>query len=327
MKTDAASASDASVESALSLSRGRVTLGVSVVIPCRNGAKYLRECLESALAQDFVGLMEILVADDGSTDGSQEIVESFGSRVRLLRCPEGATHGPAAARNRAIMASTHPLVALLDQDDLWLPGHLSTLASLMAAQPDLGMACDNGHYISSTGKKMGSRIAESLRPALTADSLLLDCFIAPCGVMIRRSAIEQVGLFDEDLLLVDDHDMWLRLLEVFPAAYVAIFGYCYRLHSEQNSLNPLMWRNAEQVLAKARTRHPYSCTLVRKRRAVLAYRHGEIAFRERRFCYAIGLLGKAAFLDPPRALKELGVCTKRLLRRGTVLRAQQGVPR
>ncbi len=135
--------------------------------------------------------------------------------------------------------------------------------------------------------------------------------------MIRRRAIEQVGLFDEDakLLYAEDYDMWLRILEVFPAAYVPAYGYCYRLHSSQVSLNPVIWRYAEHALAKAIARHPYSRKVIRKRRAVLAYRHGEIAFRERRVFRGIALLCTAAALDPSRALMELGLRTKRFFRR------------
>ncbi len=285
--------------------------GVSVIIPCYNGAMYLRQCLESVLAQDFGGLVEVIVADDGSTDESEAVARGFSPRVTFLPCPGGrgggASHGCGAARNRAIEVSSMPLVALLDCDDLWLPGHLSNLAMAMAARPDVGMACDNGYYISESGKIIGSIISESHRPVMTAESVLLDCFTDPSGVMIRRSAMDHVGRFAEcaDLLYVEDHDMWLRLLEVLPGAYVPEHGYCYRLHSQQVSLNPVMWNNAKNVLAKASARYPYSRQVVRKQRAVLAYRHSQIAHRERRYLRATVLLAKAAICDPARAIVEV----------------------
>jgi GT2 family glycosyltransferase len=201
----------------------------------------------------------------------------------------------------------------LDQDDRWLPKHISTLESAIAARPEVGIVWDNFRYISSGGRPMCVRIAESRPPVLTAESLLLDCYLIVNGAVVRRSAIEKVGLFDENIFLADDHDMCLRLLEAFPAAYIPNVGWEYRLHPEQSSFNPLMWKNAEQVLAKAIARYPYSRKVIRKRRAVLAYRHGEIAFRERRVFRGIVLLCKAATLDPPRALMELGQRTKSLI--------------
>jgi glycosyltransferase involved in cell wall biosynthesis len=288
--------------------------GVSVIIPCYNGAKYLRQTLQSVLAQDFGGSMDVIVADDGSTDGSQVIAESFAPQVTFLPSPDASVHSLPATRNRAIMESQSPFIAFLDADDLWLPCHVASLASAMAADPDLGLACDDGFYIDDLGKNLGIIIPPSSRPSVTAESMLVNCFTDPSGVMVRRSAITRVGAFSEQLRYAEDHDLWLRILETCRGAYVPSFGYCYRLHSTQMSGNPMMWDYAEEVLARAIARYPYKRRVVRKRRAVLAYRHSQIAFRSRRMASAFGLICKAALLDPPRAAKELFL-RARILRR------------
>lgn len=98
-------------------------LGVSVVIPCYNAARYIREAIQSVLDQQYDGPLEVLVGEDGSTDNSREIAESFGPPVRVLCDPNGVNRGMSAVRNRCISAAAHSLIAFLDADDYWLPGH------------------------------------------------------------------------------------------------------------------------------------------------------------------------------------------------------------
>jgi len=102
---------------------------VSVVIPCYNGGAFLRETLESVLAQTRPAL-EVIVVDDGSTDDSGALAESFGPPVRVIRQPN---QGESVARNRAIAEATGEWVAFCDADDTWLPAKLAEQAKLMAA--------------------------------------------------------------------------------------------------------------------------------------------------------------------------------------------------
>jgi glycosyltransferase involved in cell wall biosynthesis len=279
--------------------------GVSVVIPCYNGQRFLGACLDSVRAQDFRGPLEILVGDDGSADNSAAIAAAHGQPVKVLRHPAGANRGVSATRNLCLRAACHPLIAFLDADDLWLPGHLTTLTAALEANPAAGMAYDNGYYMTADGRSSGQRLAPSHR-APDAATLLLDCCLAINGVAVRKRVLEQVGLFDELLRYGEDHDLWLRIIEQFPAVYVPVYGYVYRQHTEQSTKRAdLMWRDATQVLEKARVRYPYEKAVVRKRTAVISYRKGECALRRRQLMRAAYHLGKAAWCDPTRAVGEL----------------------
>ena len=280
-------------------------LGVSVVIPCYNAAKFIRETLDSVLAQDYDGPLEVLVGDDGSTDGSVEIVASFGPPVRLLVKTPHEERSASHARNRCLRAASQPFVAFLDADDLWLPGHLAPLAETLTARPQLGLVYDKGYYVTADDRILAPIFAEPHRPRVTADELLVENCIATGNVMVRREVFARVGVFDENLRHAEDHDMWLRVLEAFPAEYIPVFGFKYRMHEGQKSLKPALWTNAAKVLSNACRRYPYRWSSIRRRKAVLAYRSSQIAIHDRQLIRAACFLMKAGMLDPWRAVREI----------------------
>ena len=106
---------------------------VSVIVPAYNRERYLGEALDSIFAQDYRPL-EVIVADDGSTDGTARVARAY-SEVRLLSLPH---RGVAAARNAAIAASTGSLLAFLDSDDLWVAGKLDAQVGLLEGNPQIG---------------------------------------------------------------------------------------------------------------------------------------------------------------------------------------------
>jgi glycosyltransferase involved in cell wall biosynthesis len=287
--------------------------GVSVIIPCYNGGRYLRAAIECALGQGYPGPLEVLVGDDGSTDDSPAVAASFGAAVTVLRHPGGANRGLPATRNLCIREARHPLIAPLDADDLWLPGHLLALARALAAAPEAMLAYDNGYYMDAQGRRYGSRYVGT--PSLDPETLLLNFCLLPSGVLVRKQAFEEVGLFDESLRYGEDLDMWLRITENFPIRYVPIDGFLYRQHGGQMSRSAeVLWTYTQEVVRRAGARYPYRRAAIRRKMGVLSYRLSQHAFRQRRLWRAAGHLGAAALWDPGRALGELG---RRLLGRGT----------
>lgn len=277
---------------------------MSVVIPCFNGAKYLRPCLESALAQHDPGPAEVLVGDDGSTDDSARIAESNGPRVRVLHHPGRANRGLPATRNLCIREARYPLIAFLDADDVWLPGHLNALVGALADNPLTALAYGNGRYLDDDGRLYGRRLPPG-HTVPTPEALLVDNCLTVNGMLIRKVVFTHVGLFDESLRYSEDHDMWLRIFEKYPVVYAPVFGYAYRQHAGQMSRHSdLIWQFAQRVVNKARARYPYRRSVLRRRMAVLAYRRGECAWRGRDYMRGAAHLGRALLLDPGRAVRE-----------------------
>lgn len=168
---------------------------VVALVPVWNGAAFLREALDSILAQE-PPVDEIVVIDDGSTDGSGDIARSYGPRVHVVRQENG---GLASARNAAVRESRADVIAFLDSDDVWPRGRLAVLLQALGANPDCGI--------------VQGRLQRMVRSGGMDEWQLVDeSWLAPnvATALIRRSAFAAVGPFDGKVAGGDDVDWLLR---------------------------------------------------------------------------------------------------------------------
>jgi glycosyltransferase involved in cell wall biosynthesis len=203
---------------------------VSVVVPAYNRADTLARAVDSALAQTL-GDIEVLVVDDGSTDGTRALVEGWADpRVRYLA--HDANRGVSAARNTGVEAARGEYVAFLDSDDEWLPRKLDRQLSVLEDRGEgwVGAYCD----VASTGLSLGGRIAAAVskhlfRSAapreggreLAAALLSMQVFMGPGStLLVERDAVAATGGFDEGLSIYEDWDLVLRVLSGGKIAYV-----------------------------------------------------------------------------------------------------------
>jgi glycosyltransferase involved in cell wall biosynthesis len=187
---------------------------VTAAITTYNRVGYLPEALASACAQELDGELEVLVVDDGSTDGTRELVAGYGDGVRYVRRENG---GRSAARNTAIEEARGTYVAFLDSDDRWLPGKLRRQLAAFDAQPGLGMVHGHVEVIDAEGAVMAEMSAYHQRlferaheRPVTYARYAFDCRCFSTAVMIPRALLERLGGYDPALLL-DDYDLYLRL--------------------------------------------------------------------------------------------------------------------
>jgi glycosyltransferase involved in cell wall biosynthesis len=189
---------------------------VSVIIPTLNRVGTILPAVESALAQTHHHL-EVIVVDDGSTDGTADVLDRFGRGVKVVR---QANAGPSAARNRGVKESNGEIVAFLDSDDHWTPGKIERQVNLLERAGE-GMCCcvcnamvknedgsTKGHTFDFAGIKPGFIEGEWINPdeVLTTRFLLFNQVVA-----IRRKAFEKVGGFNESLRLLEDYELSVRL--------------------------------------------------------------------------------------------------------------------
>ena len=184
---------------------------VSVVIPAFNVAPWLRQTVNSVLAQTHQPA-EVIIVDDGSSDETPEVAKSFGSSVTYIR---QANAGVGAARNTGFRHSSGNYIAFVDADDLWLPDKLERQIDLLDSNPHLGWVYCDAFVVDSTDTKVLDRIGRTaeLPEGDIVRDLLLRNFIACPTPVIRRALFEKLGGFNEDraITVAADWDMWLRL--------------------------------------------------------------------------------------------------------------------
>lgn len=182
---------------------------VSVVIPLYNARDVIRDTIESVFAQTYHDY-EIVVIDDGSTDGSGDVLRAYGDRLRYIQQPNG---GVAQARNRGIAASLGRYIALLDHDDLWEPDKLAKQVAVLDEQPAVGMVVTDVSHIDRAGRPM-NQLGPAYQPQHEFARLFVQGFVpTPSATLIRTAILRAVGGFDEQFNSagMDDHELWTRI--------------------------------------------------------------------------------------------------------------------
>lgn len=181
---------------------------VTVVVPTYQGEQFLRATLDSVLAQTFTDY-ELVVCDDGSTDGTLAILDGYGDRLRLVK---QQNRGVAAARNHAARHARGELLAFLDHDDLWEPEMLATLVPMMREDEDLGLVYSDAHVIDKAGIVRGRR-GRYLRyhAGDVFDPLLRGNFIPVETTLMRTALYRELGGCDEGLRYLEDYELCLRV--------------------------------------------------------------------------------------------------------------------
>lgn len=188
---------------------------VSIVIPTYNRAHTLQRAVDSVLIQTYHN-SEIVLVDDGSTDGTKELIENQYKNVRYFYIPHS---GVSKARNKGIEKAKGSWISFLDSDDYWLPEKLSSQLSFLKMNPEYKIChadeiwIKNGKRINQ-GKKHHKFTGWFFSPSLHM------CLISPSSVIIHTSVFDEIGVFDEDFKYGEDYELWLRITARYPVGYI-----------------------------------------------------------------------------------------------------------
>jgi glycosyltransferase involved in cell wall biosynthesis len=209
---------------------------VSIVIPCYNQAHYLSDALHSVLGQTFTD-WDVIIVNDGSTDNTAEIVSQFTDpRIRYIY---QENQGLGGARNSGIQAAQGEMIALLDSDDVWEPKYLEEMLDRLNGYSEAAAVYCGIQHINSRGQPLGKPSVKNVRPEAFHQTIIYEGnWLIPGAVIFRKKLADEVGLFDESLLGVEDTDLWLRLSDrhVFVGLPKALVRY--RLHDTNMSKDP-----------------------------------------------------------------------------------------
>jgi glycosyltransferase involved in cell wall biosynthesis len=196
---------------------------VDVLIPVRDGARFLPACLDGVFAQTL-SPRAVIVVDDGSTDATPRILAEYAARRPNLQVIRTEPRGVSHARNRALEASRGSFVAFLDSDDVWLPEKLARQMALFAANgPELGFVHCAYFCIDEDGRRLRRRVVEPRKRGDVFADLLEGYGLAgsASAVLARRDLVTAAGGFDESLALGEDWDLWIKMAKLGHVDFVA----------------------------------------------------------------------------------------------------------
>lgn len=271
---------------------------VSAIIPTYNRAHIVCEAIESVLAQTYPNV-ETIVVDDGSIDGTLEVLQRYGDRIRIV---SQKNSGPACARNRGVAASNGSLIAFLDSDDIWLPSKLERQVSLLDKAGAEVPCCLCNILMRWQDREFASFDRAWLRPNsdegvwVNVDEILATRFVLfNQGVVIRREVWAKIGGFDENMRFMEDYDLPLRLSLEGPWAFIreplVIWRETKASWYKQSQSEDLcqkactvqvfegLYAKVRDEAARARLKRLVMSGLKRARRQLFSARIGQMGFR------------------------------------------------
>lgn len=226
-----------------------MTPQISVVMPVRDGARWLREAIASVQVQTLEDF-ELIIVDDGSEDETPRIIEASGrgdSRIQVLRQER---RGLVPALNRGLTRARCPLVARLDADDRAHPQRLERQKQYLDGHPEIGLLGAWADQIDEQGARIGS-LRPPTRPKALAELLARMNPMLHSSIILRASVLQKVGFYRPAFEGAEDYDLWVRISEVTEVANLPECLLQYRVH-------------CESVTHRARARQMFSTRLVQR---------------------------------------------------------------
>lgn len=220
---------------------------VAFVTPVFDGERYLTACLDSALKQNGVEV-EVVAVDDGSTDGSADVLATYSDRIRVVH---QKNKGVCVARNVGFAQTSAPYVTFLDQDDWVEPEFAFKMSQVLDANPEAAAVYCEAVIHEQAGDVFGLQEGDHTDNMYLA---LLNgvCPMSPGAVMVRREAFQAVGGFDPSLQNIgEDLDLWIKLARYYPWKYLPEHLYSWRGHGSNMSEKVFaMYRGCKHLLSR-----------------------------------------------------------------------------
>ncbi len=233
---------------------------ISVILPVYNGQEYLATALDSLCRQSEVSVLDVIAVDDGSTDHTLAILESYRDRLPLRVVAQARAGNWVAGVNKGLSLAVGEYVSILHQDDLWAPDRLATLLEWTCRMKGVDMFLNPSHYIDRQGRSLGlwscplPLHGRPLAPAEWFPSLLVQNFISMPAPVMRRETLLRLPRMDEAVVYTADWKLWLTLASTCSAVYIPSPITSFRIHAVSQTIQCIRnladyRRQMEQVVA------------------------------------------------------------------------------
>ena len=202
---------------------------ISVIMSVYNGEKYLRQAVQSILTQTYADF-EFIIINDGSTDGSRELLEGFkDDRIRLFN---DENKGQTKSLNEAIRHSTGKYIARMDADDIALPQRFEKQIYVMESDSDVAMCGSFADVVDGGGRYIRTYRVPVSNSSIRRNILMHNPFIHS-SVMIRKDVLDAVGYYDESFNRAQDYELWTRIVFKYTTVNIPEILIKYRIHDDQ----------------------------------------------------------------------------------------------
>jgi glycosyltransferase involved in cell wall biosynthesis len=270
---------------------------VSVVIPVHDRADRIRPTLDSVRAQTFSDL-ELIVVDDGSTDGVADVVSAAQPTARIVRLDRNT--GASAARNRGVAEARGELIAFLDSDDLWSPDKLALQVDDFDRYPDASMSFTDVIYGRTGTRQVYSR-AHRFQPDRLFEQILEGIPILPSAILLRKRDFERVGGFDAEIAVAEDRDLYLRLAAIGPLRFLGLPLVRRVVYPDALSHRSELWETGFELVITRFLERPEGRRFRERAHELYALQLVKVGSRHlgsREWVRAASCLGRASVRDP-----------------------------
>jgi glycosyltransferase involved in cell wall biosynthesis len=220
---------------------------ISVVMPTLNQADFLRMAIDSVIRQGSERDVECIVVDGGSSDGTLDVLKSYGRRIRWLSEPDG---GQSDALNKGLHMATGEVLGWLNSDDFYEPGAIRRVVRALERVPSAQWVYGRVRIVDEQGREIRRAVTAYKNwrmRRLRYRRLLVENSISQMGVFWRRSAWERAGDFRTDLHLAMDYDYWLRLARASPGLHIPEYLGAFRWYGSSKSGSRFREQFAEEL--------------------------------------------------------------------------------
>lgn len=191
---------------------------ISVIIPTYNRAQFIRRAIDSVLNQTYKNF-ELIIVDDGSTDETEDFLDPL-KKAGLIRYLKRPNLGVSCARNFGVENATGTFISFLDSDDEWLPHKLQDQLNFLERHSSLRIVYGEELWIRN-GKRVNQKKIHQKSGGWIFDQCVQQCLIAPSSVMMEKSLFLEMGGFDEQFMVCEDYDLWLKISSLFEIGFVS----------------------------------------------------------------------------------------------------------